>query len=42
MSEWCSRISDSTGTTWRYIRIDQSKFEHKQWSSVENLVAGDS
>jgi len=29
IEEWCARVSDSTGKTWRYIRINQTEFENR-------------
>lgn len=26
INDWCERVSEATGTTWRYIRINQSEF----------------
>lgn len=26
MKDWCKRISDATGSTWQYVRINQSEF----------------
>jgi len=35
---WCERVSEVTGTPWRYIRINQSLFDSKTWGSLEQLI----
>jgi type III restriction enzyme len=38
ISEWCQRITEATGSTWRYVRVDQVVFDSKKPSSVADLI----
>jgi type III restriction enzyme len=40
IKDWCNRISDETGTIWRYIRINQSTFEGNPCTLFDDLVHG--
>ena len=35
MKDWCKRISDATGSTWRYVRINQTEFAPTAGTLVE-------
>jgi hypothetical protein len=37
MKDWCERISDATGSTWRYVRINQTEFVPSA-KTLEELV----
>ena len=37
---WCERVSAATGDTWRYRRINQSDFDSRTASTLEDLVDG--
>ncbi len=39
MHEWCERITEATGTAWRYVRVDQVVFDAKKPASVADLVS---
>jgi len=38
IEEWCQRISQVTGTIWKYRRINQGEFEGKKFASIEALI----
>jgi len=42
IQEWCARISEATGATWRYVRINQSAFDSDvpNFSTLLDLLAG--
>ena len=35
---WCERISDATGTAWRFVRVDQVDFEMRKPATVADLT----
>jgi len=35
---WCERVSDATGTAWRYVRINQTEFERRRAGTLGDLV----
>ncbi|MBL0058524.1 MAG: DEAD/DEAH box helicase family protein [Elusimicrobia bacterium] len=35
---WCDRISQATGTAWRYVRVDQADFEARKPTTVADLT----
>ena len=35
--EWCERITEAAGSTWRYVRVDQIDFEARKPGSVAAL-----
>jgi type III restriction enzyme len=37
MQEWCARVSEATGTVWRYVRINQIDF-NKPKGTLQNLL----
>lgn len=39
ISEWCERITEATGTTWRYVRVDQVDFDSQKSASVADLMS---
>ena len=39
MDTWCKRIEERTGTTWRYRRIDQAKFDSLDARALSELMA---
>jgi len=38
MTEWCERISEATGETWRYDRINQGEFDMQKPKSLGDLI----
>ncbi len=38
MSLWCDLVSEASGTPWRYVRIDQTLFEGRDWDSFGELA----
>ena len=39
IQDWCDRVTESTGTTWKYVRVNQSDFERGRWSKLADLLA---
>ena len=37
IKDWCKRVSDATGTIWRYVRINQSEFVSAA-TTLEELI----
>ncbi len=37
LSFWCARVSEATGKTWRYVRVNQSEFDHRVARGVTRL-----
>lgn len=37
--DWCERISEETGTQWRYVRVNQTEFGSGGFGSFAELVA---
>jgi len=35
---WCQKVTEQTGKPWRYIRVDQSEFGTRTWSTLEEIV----
>lgn len=35
---WCARISDSTGRTWRYVRVNQTEFDATNLAKMADLI----
>jgi type III restriction enzyme len=38
IKDWCGNISEQTGMTWRYVRVNQVDFENINASSFSNLL----
>ena len=38
ITEWCERVSEATGATWRYVRINQPEFDQQHATQLEDLV----
>jgi type III restriction enzyme len=36
--QWCERITEATGTGWRYVRVDQVEFDAQKPASVADLT----
>jgi type III restriction enzyme len=36
--DWCQRITEATGTVWRYVRVDQSEFERCKPATIGDLT----
>jgi len=36
--EWCERITEATGTAWRYVRVDQIDFETQKPTALADLT----
>lgn len=39
ITEWCRKISDQTGESWQYIRVDQAEFERTGFTLFRDVVA---
>lgn len=40
--EWCARITEATGTMWRYVRVDQADFDAHKPATVADLTRSQS
>lgn len=38
IASWCRRVSEQTGTQWRFIRVNQTEFGSKRWSSLIEIL----
>lgn len=38
LEDWCERIRAATGTSWRYVRINQTDFDSRSFGSLEGLI----
>jgi type III restriction enzyme len=38
IADWCTRISHSTGTAWRFVRVNQSDFNVRQAKRLQDLL----
>lgn len=38
MKTWCRRVTEATGATWKYARINQTAFDSNSWMSLDTLV----
>jgi type III restriction enzyme len=38
ISDWCKRVSAQTGSDWRYVRVDQTKFGDGKFPTFEGLL----
>jgi type III restriction enzyme len=38
--DWCERISEATGTAWRFIRVNQTDFESRKPTALSHLADG--
>lgn len=38
LEEWCRRVSQATGTTWRYRRINQCDFDRRSFISFQTIL----
>jgi len=36
---WCRRVTEQTGKTWRYLRVNQTEFDASFWSSLSDMVS---
>ena len=41
IKDWCERVSDATGATWRYVRINQTQFDARKPTILEEVAPGD-
>jgi type III restriction enzyme len=39
MCQWCERITEATGTAWRYLRVDQAKFDAQKPITLADLAS---
>ncbi|MFQ5804592.1 MAG: hypothetical protein ACE5JQ_17015, partial [Candidatus Methylomirabilales bacterium] len=39
ISDWCKKVSDQTGTRWRYLRVNQAEFGDGKFASFRDLLA---
>ena len=35
---WCRRVTEQTGKTWRYLRVNQTEFGAGAWSSLSDML----
>lgn len=35
---WCEKVTERTGTPWRYLRVNQIDFETSDWDTLDELV----
>ncbi|MCC7015069.1 MAG: hypothetical protein IT454_21070, partial [Planctomycetes bacterium] len=42
IEDWCDRVTESTGTTWKYLRVNQSDFGRGKWNTLADLLASPS
>jgi len=40
IQQWCTHISGETGTTWRFIRVNQVDFDGRRASTLNDLLEG--
>lgn len=40
MREWCERIAEATGASWRYARVDQADFDSRKAATLSDLTGG--
>jgi type III restriction enzyme len=38
IASWCERVSEATGTSWRYVRVNQTEFEARRPRELANLL----
>ncbi len=38
MNNWCERVTEATGTAWRYLRVNQTDFDARKPNSLSNLI----
>ena len=38
MNVWCASVSQATGTSWRYMRVNQTDFDSQQVHKLEDLM----
>jgi type III restriction enzyme len=39
IQDWCERVTESAGTRWNYVRVNQSDFERGSWTALAELLA---
>ena len=39
LKDWCERVSEATGATWRYVRINQTEFDTRRAKTLGDLVS---
>ena len=39
IDEWCERISEATGTAWRYVHVDQTDFDTGKPAAIADLAS---
>jgi type III restriction enzyme len=35
---WCTKVSEQTSETWRYLRVNQTAFDAGTWNSLGNMI----
>ena len=40
LKTWCERVSAATGTTWRYVRVNQESFHADSHATLQEVIAG--
>ena len=40
LKTWCERVSAATGTTWRYVRVNQKSFHADSYATLQDVIAG--
>jgi hypothetical protein len=38
--DWCERISEATGASWRFVRVDQKDFDSGKRTALSQLADG--
>ena len=39
LKAWCARVSAATGTTWRYVRVNQESFHVERHATLQEIIA---
>ncbi len=39
IQDWCDRVTESTDSTWKYVRVNQPDFERGRWTKLAELLA---
>lgn len=38
ISFWCDRVSEQSSKSWRYVRVNQSEFDKRSWSTFSEIM----
>ena len=39
LETWCGRVSAATGTSWRYVRVNQASFHVDRHTTLQEVIA---